>query len=131
MLYVESGGSGKSIVGSVVDECECKVFEGECPSSRAGLLALMTWVGEGAKLVVVEAGNQLKWVAESLKRLPAVQLHVINANESKWISASSGKTDRINAKKLAELVRGCLLPRAVHEVEGQIRDLRALLSVRQ
>lgn len=131
MLYVGLDVSGKSIVAYAVTERKRKVFEGECASSRAGLRGLMHQLGEGAKLVVVEAGNQLKWVAETLKRLPEVHLHVGHPNEVKWISASSGKTDRIDAKKLAELARGGLLPRAVHVVEGRIRELRELASARQ
>jgi transposase len=91
----------------------------------------MKQLREGAKLVVVEAGNQLKWVAETLKRLPEGHLHVVHPNEVKWISASSGKTDQIDAKKLAELARGDLLPRGVHVVEGRIRELRELTSARQ
>ncbi len=131
MLYVGLDVSGKSIVAYAVNERKRKVFEGECPSTRAGLRALMKQLGEGAKFVVVEAGNQLKWVAALLKRLPDVHLHVVHPNEVKWISASSAKTDRVDAKKLAELARGGLLPRAVHVVEGRIRELRELLSARQ
>lgn len=82
-------------------------------------------------LTAFAKGNQLKWVAETLKRLPTIQLHVVHPNEVKWISASSGKTDRIDAKKLAELGRGGLLPRGVHIVEGRVRELRELLSARQ
>ena len=131
MLYVGLDISGKSIVAYAVTERKRKVFEGECASRRVGLRALIKQLGDGAKLVVVEAGNQLKWVAETLKRLPEVHLHVVHPNEVKWISASSGKTDRIDAKKLAELARGGLLPRGVHVVEGRIRELRELTSARQ
>jgi transposase len=92
---------------------------------------LVQQVGAGAKLIVVEAGNQLKWLAETLKRLPAVPVHVVNPNGVKWITASRGKTDRVDAKKLAKLARADPLPRAVQVVEGPVRALRELVSARQ
>lgn len=49
----------------------------------------------------------------------------------KWISQSSGKTDKVDARKLAELARGDLLPRKVHVVEGHIRELRELVGARR
>jgi chloramphenicol 3-O-phosphotransferase len=131
MIYVGLDVSGKSIVAYAVNERKRCVFEGERASSRAGLRALVQQVGAGAKLIAVEAGNQLKWIAETVKRLPAVQVHVVPPNEVKWITESRGKTDRVDAKKLAELARADLLPRAVHVVEGPVRELRELVSARQ
>ena len=87
-------------------------------------------MGRGAKLVVFEAGNQLKWIALTLKKLKDVHVHVVHPNEVKWMSQSSGKTDKVDARKLAELARGDLLPRKVHIVEGSVRQLRELISAR-
>src|SRR5581483_10322852 len=84
----------------------------------------------GAKLVAFEAGHQMKWIAETLKRLADVQVHVVHPNDVKWITESRGKTDRVDAKKLAELARAGILPRAVHVVEGPVRALRELVSAR-
>jgi len=47
------------------------------------------------------------------------------ANVVKCISQSSGKTDKIDARKLGYLARRDLLPKRVHIVEGKVR--RALL----
>jgi transposase len=91
----------------------------------------MQQVGCGAKLVAFEAGSQLKWIAETLKRIPEVQVHVVHPNEVKGITESRCKTDRVDAKKLAELARAGLLPRAVHVVEGPVRELRELASARE
>jgi transposase len=88
-------------------------------------------VGTGSKLVAFEAGNQLKWIAETLKSMAGVEVHVVHPNEVKWITESRGKTDRVDAKKLAELARAGILPRAVHVVEGPVRELRELVSARQ
>lgn len=109
-MYVGLDVSGKSVVASAVNERKRCVCEGEGPSSRAGLRTLVRRIGEGAKLVAFEAGNQMKWVAEMLKRLPDVQGHVVHPNEVKGMTESRGKTDRVDAKKLAELARGGLLP---------------------
>jgi transposase len=131
MIYIGLDVSGKSLVAYAVNERKQRVFEGERPASRAGLRALMQAVGIGAKLVAFEAGNQMKWIAETLKKLAEVQVHVVHPNMVKWITESRGKTDRVDAKKLAELARGGLLPRAVHVVEGPVREMRGLVSARQ
>jgi transposase len=131
MLYVGLDVSGKSLVAYAVNERKQRVFEGAQPATRAGLRTLMRQVGASPKLVAFEAGNQLKWIAETLKKLDGVQVHVVHPNEVKWITESRGKTDRVDAKKLAELARAGLLPRAVHVVEGPVRELRELVSARQ
>jgi hypothetical protein len=110
MVYVGLDVSGKSLVAYAVNERKQRVHAGEQPATRAGLRALLRRVGVGAKLVVFEAGNQLKWIAATLKTVADVQVHVVHPNEVKWITESRGKTDRVDAKKLAELARGGLLP---------------------
>jgi transposase len=131
MIYVGLDVSGKSIVAYAVTERKRCVFEGEQPASRAGLRTLLRQVGAGAMLVAFEAGNQMKWIAETLKKVAEVQVHVVHPNEVKWITESRGKTDRVDAKKLAELARAGILPRAVHVVGGVVRELRELVSARQ
>ena len=80
--------------------------------------------------MVFEAGNQLKWIALELKQIKGVRLHVVHPNEIKWINQSSAKTDKIDARKLAQLARGDMLPRKVHIVQGTARQLRELISAR-
>jgi transposase len=72
----------------------------------------------------------LKWIALTLKKIKGVHVHVVHPNEIKWINQSSGKTDKIDARKLAYLARGDMLPRRVHIVEGKTRELRELISAR-
>lgn len=131
MVYVGLDVSGKSLVVYAVNERKRCVYEGTGVPTRAGLRTLVQQAGAGAKRVAFEAGNQLKWIAETLKTMDGVQVHVVHPNEVKWITESRGKTDRIDAKKLAELARADLLPRAVHIVEGPVRELRELVSARQ
>ena len=131
MIYVGMDVSSKSFVVHAINERRRVVFKGAVEPSREGLEKLMGRLGKETKLVVFEAGNQLKWIALWFKRRRDVHLHVVHPNEIKWISQSSGKTDKVDAKKLAELARGNLLPRKVHIVEGHVRELRELLSARQ
>ncbi len=88
-------------------------------------------LGKQTKLIVIETGNQLKRIALFLKKQKSVHLHVVHPNELKWITQSGKKTDKVDARKMAELARIDGLPRKVHIVEGSIRDLRELLSARE
>lgn len=130
MLYVGLDISSKTFVVHAINERKKVVLKTEIAPSRQGLRGLVKELGTEPKLFVFEAGNQLKWVADTLKSQEGVSLHVVHPNEVKWITASSGKTDKVDAKKLAELARGDLLPRKVHLVEGEARQLRELLSAR-
>ena len=130
MIYIGMDISSKSFTIHAIDRKKKVVFKGEIKPTKAGLVGLMSELGTGPKLVVFEAGNQLKWIALTLKKMKGVYIHVVHPNEIKWISQSSGKTDKIDARKLAHLARGDMLPRKVHIVEGEARDLRELISAR-
>lgn len=130
MIYVGMDVSSKSFVIHAINERKKVIFKGEILPTRTGLKQLVKDLGRETKLFVMEAGNQLKWIALELKKMRGVHLHVVHPNEIKWISESSGKTDKIDARKMAELARGDLLPRKVHIVEGSVRNLRELVSAR-
>ena len=55
----------------------------------------------------------------------------VHPNEIKWINQSSKKTDKVDAKKMAELARINGLPEKVYIPEGVERELRELLSARE
>jgi transposase len=122
--------SSKSFMVHAVNTKKKVVFNNEIKPTRTGLRKMIKDLGLQTKLVVFEAGNQLKWVALELKRIKGVHLHVVHPNEIKWINQSSAKTDKIDARKLAELARADMLPRKVHIVEGKVRQLRELISAR-
>jgi len=130
MIYIGMDVSSKEFVIHAIDQRQQKVFDGKIAPSRAGLRKLVKDLGIGPKLFIFEAGNQLKWIALTLMRQEGVRIHVVHPNEIKWINESSGKTDRIDARKLSQLGRGNLLPRPVHVVEGKTRELRELVSAR-
>jgi len=130
MIYVGMDVSCKSFMVHAVNDKKKVVFKGEIHPTRTGLKLLMGALGPETKLVVFEAGNQLKWIALALKKMDGVHTHVVHPNIIKWISQSSGKNDKVDARKLAELARGDMLPRKVHIVDGKIRQLRELISAR-
>jgi transposase len=122
--------SSKSFMVHAVNEKKRVVFSGEVTPTRSGLDRMLRELGSQQKLVAFEAGNQMKWIAEHLLKKDTVTPHVVHPNEVKWITESRGKTDKVDAKKLAELGRGDMLPRAVHIVQGKVRELRELVSAR-
>ena len=130
MIYIGMDVSSKSFTVHAVNEAKKVIFKGEIKPTRAGLRGMIKELGKQTKLIVFEAGNQLKWIALTLKKIEGVHIHVVHPNEIKWINQSSGKTDKIDARKLAELARGDMLPRPVHIVEGKARELRELISAR-
>lgn len=131
MNYLAIDVSSKSFVVHAIDRKKKVVYQGEIAPVKSALLKLIEELGPGPMKVVFEAGNQMKWLAETLQGVDNVDLHVVHPNELKWISKSSSKTDKVDARKMAELARGDLLPRKVHIVEGSVRRLRELTSARQ
>ena len=99
MLYVGMDISSKSFVVHAVDERKRVVLKTEIAASRESLRWLIGQLGPQPKLFVFEAGNQLKWVADTLGKQDGVSLHVVHPNEVKWISTSSGKTGQGRCKE--------------------------------
>lgn len=131
MIYVGMDVSSKDFVIHAIDDKGKVKFKGSIPPSRVGLENLIKSLGISKKLFVYEAGNQMRWIHDYLKKQKQ-DLHVVHPNEVKWITANQGKkTDKVDAKKLAELARIDGLPRKVLVVEGEARDLRDLLNARE
>jgi transposase len=130
MIYIGMDVSSKDFFVHAIDQRKQKVFEGRIPPSKAGLGKLKENLGVGPKFFVFEAGNQMKWIALMLMKQEEVRIHVVHPNEVKWINQSNGKTDKVDARKLAHLAWGNLLPRPVHVVEGKTRQLREFVSAR-
>lgn len=130
MIYVGMDISSKGFMVHAIDSSNKVVLREEIKPTRQALRRMIKQLGRQTKLVVFEAGNQLKWIALELQQIKTVHLHVVHPNEIKWINQSSVKTDKIDARKLAQLARGDMLPRRVHIVEGKVRQLRELISAR-
>lgn len=76
--------------------------------------------------VAVEAGGQTRWIFDTLKGI-GIEVYVVNPNKVKLIAETKRKTDKVDAKVLAELLRIDGLPERIHMLEGQSRELRDLL----
>lgn len=129
MIYIGMDVSSKSFEIYAVNARGKRVFKGPIEPTRQGLKQLAKELGQEKKVFIFEAGNQMKWIAETIKKLNE-RSHVVHPNEIKWIIKSGGKTDKVDARKLAELGRIDGLPRPVLVAEGKERRLRELLSAR-
>ena len=131
MIYVGMDISSKDFVVYAQNDRKKVRFKGSVAPSKKGLRELIAALGMERKLFVFEAGNQMKWIADFLKRL-GEDMHIVHPNEVKWIAESGGKkTDKVDARKLAELARADMLPRKVHVAEGKVRTLRELTAARE
>jgi len=98
MMYVGLDVSSKSFVVHAVDEKKRVVKREEIEPTRVARRKLCQGLGNETKLMAFEAGNQMKWIADTLKTQPGVHVHVVHPNEVKWIAESGGKkTDRMRA----------------------------------
>lgn len=131
MIYVGMDISSKDFVVYALNERKKVKFKGSIQPTKNGLKGLISKLGKEKRIFVFEAGNQSRWIGDYLKK-QGEAFHIVHPNEVKWITQSSGKkTDKVDAKKLAELARADILPRAVHFAEGKVRDLRDLVNARQ
>ena len=90
---------------------------------------LAPYIRRGLK-VAIEAGGQTAWIVDVLRELGA-KVHVVHPAKVKWIAESKKKTDRIDARWLAHLLRIEALPEPVHVPTPRSRELRALLVARR
>ena len=84
MIYVGMDISNKSFMIHAINSKKKIVFNDEIKPTRSGLRQMIKALGRQTKLVVFEAGNQLKWVALELKKIKGVHVHVVHPNEIKY-----------------------------------------------
>src|SRR5262249_12044671 len=99
-------------------------------TTPGGLGEALERYAERGLRVAVEAGNQTAWIVDLLRELGA-KVHVVHPVKVKWIAESKKKTDRIDARLLAHLLRIDALPEPVHVPTPRSRELRALLVARR
>jgi transposase len=99
-------------------------------TTPAGLESVLDrYVGRGL-YVAIEAGGSTGWIHDQLAELGA-RVHVVHPTKVKWIAASKKKTDRVDARLLAHLLRINGLPEAVHMPTRASREVRRLLRARR
>jgi transposase len=114
----------------VVDRRGRKVEGREIPTNRKVYSRYFRQWKEKLITVAVEAGGQTRWIFDTLKGM-GIEVYVVNPNKVKLIAETKRKTDKVDAKVLADLLRVDGLPERIHMVEGQSRELRDLLRARQ
>jgi transposase len=80
--------------------------------------------------VAIEAGGVTRWVHDYLLELGVKEVYVVNPNRVRLIAESGKKTDKVDAKLLAELYRLDGLPEKVHMPSVTARELRMLIKAR-
>lgn len=114
----------------ITDSRGRKTISGEIETSYMALShRLRPYVRQGLK-IAIEAGNQTAWIYDCLIRLGA-EVVVVNPAKVKLIAESRRKTDKIDAKILAELLRLDGLPEPIHMPGRCTRELRGLLVARK
>jgi len=131
MIYAGIDVSSKSFVVHAINNRNKVVFDNSIMPTKRALQKLLDGFGKETKYIVFEAGNQMKWIADYFLTRKDVVLHIVHPNEIKWINQSKKKTDQIDAKKLAKLAKGSILPQKVHVVTGVARRLRELAASRE
>jgi transposase len=113
MYYVGLDVASKSSFVYVIDGRKKKIESKEIPTDRDGCGQFFKrWKGKAVK-VAVEAGGHTRWIYDLLKRL-GIGVYVVNPNKVKLIAETKKKTDKVDARVLAELLRIDGLPQRVH-----------------
>jgi len=130
MHYIGLDVASKSSFVYVIDGRGKKIESKEIPTDKDGF---RKYFGDWAKkpaYVAVEAGGHTRWIHDVITQL-GISVYVVNPLKVKLIAESKKKTDKIDAKILADLLRMDGLPRRVFVATGESRELRDLLRSRQ
>ena len=114
----------------ITDRHGRKKTSGEIDTTYMSLTKRLRPYLRGGLKIAIEAGNQTAWIYECLVRLGA-EVTVVSPAKVKLIAESRRKTDKIDAKILAELLRLDGLPEPVHMPGRETRSLRGLLVARR
>jgi transposase len=132
MYYAGIDAHLKSSTICVMDEKGQKVKSTTVATSREGLRTALGGLGRSRRaglVAAVESSGIALWVAGILKELGA-KVVVVNPNRVRLIAESRKKTDRVDARLLAELLRLGAAPE-VHVPSEGARRKRTQLSVRR
>jgi transposase len=112
-----------NMVNSAINDNGEQIWSGKIPATEAGLADFFSQFTEPVQ-AVVECTGFWYWVADwcSEHQIP---LKLAHAKMLKAISYAKVKTDKVDARTLAELLRAGLIPEA-HMQMGAQRDLREL-----
>lgn len=114
----------------VLDAKGAIVEEAEVETTPKDLVGFLRGQGRRYRRVGLEAGDMTPWLYTGLVKagLPAIPIHPFHAH--RLLSARRNKTDRNDARGIAELMRVGTY-KAIHVKSDEARRLRALLVARQ
>lgn len=130
MHYIGLDVASKGSFVYVVDRRGKKVESGEILTNKESYREYFRKWKNRAVEVAVESGGHTRWIYDLLTGM-GIGVYVVNPNKVKLIAETKKKTDKVDAKVLAELLRIGGLPERVHMVRGESRELRDLLRARQ
>lgn len=130
MFYCGIDIASKSSYLYVTTKLGRKLMSGEVETTREGFESRLKQYLRDGLAVAIEAGNQTAWIYEALVGMGA-KVTVVNPAKVRMIAESVCKTDKIDAKTLALLLRLNALPHPVHMPGEQARALRGLLVARR
>jgi transposase len=130
MHYVGLDVASKSSFVYVIDGRGKKIESKEIPTDKDGFRQYFGAWSKKPAYVAVEAGGHTRWIHDVITQL-GISVYVVNPLKVKLIAESKKKTDKIDAKILADLLRMDGLPRRVFVATGESRELRDLLRSRQ
>ena len=127
MVYVGIDLHRKRSHVAVVDEHGHELLSRRLVNDRERFRELLGELGEDAEFAL-EATYGWEWLAELLEH-EGRELHLAHPLRTKAIASARVKTDAVDARTLAQLLRADLLPEA-YIAPRELRDLRDLLRQR-
>jgi transposase len=112
---------------AVIDESGSQLLSRRIVNDPTTFLELLARI-EGESKIALEATYGWEWLADLLQEA-GYELHLAHPLRTKAIAAARVKTDAVDARTLAHLLRADLLPEA-YIAPRELRDLRDLLRHR-
>jgi transposase len=112
---------------AVINEQGAELVSRRIVNDPGAFLELLQGIGDDAK-IALEATYGWEWLADLLEGA-GYELHLAHPLRTKAIAAARVKTDAVDARTLAHLLRADLLPEA-YVAPRELRDLRDLLRHR-
>src|SRR5215813_10596328 len=127
MVYVGIDLHRKRSQIAVLDEQGAQLLSRRIVNDPDTFLELLQGLGDDAE-IALEATYGWEWLADLLEEA-GFELHLSHPLRTKAIAAARVKTDAVDARTLAHLLRADLLPEA-YVAPRELRDLRDLLRHR-
>ena len=112
---------------AALDERGCELFSRRIANDPDTFVALLGEL-DGESKIALEATYGWEWLADLLEEA-GYELHLAHPLRTKAIASARVKTDAVDARTLAQLLRADLLPEA-YVAPRELRDLRDLLRQR-